>query len=433
LRLKDDEKKDKNVFKRIFEDNWEEFKKSNQKYDREQYNKVVEKMLKCGTELGGYAEYRCMECGQDFRRVAFSCKSMFCLSCAKVYTDNFICNVSRMLHPEMRYRHVVLTVPEQFRTYFYKDKFEGNLLKKLFKAGYECLKEVIRIKFRKELKIGIIVVLQTYGRAGNYVPHLHVIMTNGGFDERENKWEELTYLPYEILHKEWQKSLLEMMGREIKTVEMEKLIERMKIEYPKGFVASISKGEAPKNKSGLARYLAKYIASPPISVRRILEYTGKMVKYCYMDHKTKKIKEETVDVMIFIGRMVQHVLPKGFQRVKYYGIQATKSLKLWRDKIKKCVKKIKGKIKDVYEVIEKVNYRERYRRGCGRDPFICSCCGGKMELSIIWHPDYGVIYDEIERVKRGYYKKEEVGDSSGGGRCSVRRASKNVQLSMFEM
>lgn len=384
-------------------------------------------MLDCGTEMCGYAEYRCKSCGLDFKKVPFSCKSMFCLSCSKVYTDNFVSRVSEMMHPGMRYRHVILTIPEQLRIYFYRDRFEGNLLSKLFETGYKCLEKVISDKFRRRLKIGIIVVLQTYGRSGRYNPHLHAIVTNGGMDEEKKEWKELRYLPFDMLHKTWQEFLLEMMKNEIKTYEMGKLADEMCIRYPDGFVANISKGEAPKNGSGLAVYLAKYIAAPPISVRRIEDYDGETVTYWYKDHESKKVKKETVDVMTFVGRMVQHILPKGFQRVRYYGIQATKNLKIWREKIKDIVKKVKVKIKDVYEIVKKLNYRERYKKGCGKDPFICSCCGGEMELSIIWHPKYGVIYDELERAKRGYYEKRDRGGPS------VRRTSKVLQLSMFEM
>lgn len=421
-----DERNKKNVFKKIFEDNWKKFKELNPSYDRKQYNDVIEKMLDCGSELGGYAEYRCLDCGQDFRRVAFSCKSMFCLSCTKVYMDNFVSKVSEMLHPGMRYRHVILTVPEQLKRYFYKDRFEGKLLKKLFKIGYECLKKVTKSVFRKELKIGIIVVLQTYGRSGTYNPHLHVIMTNAGMNEKNEKWNELRFIPYEILHKQWQYHLLKMVKKEIGTHEIIELVDKLYIEYPKGFVANISRGEAPREKSGLAVYLAKYIASPPISVKRIFDYDGKKVTYCYREHRSGKIKKETVDVLTFIGRMVQHVLPKGFQRVRYYGMQATRTLKLWREQVKAGVKKLKKKIMDVYEIVEKLSYRERYTKGCGRDPFICRCCGGEMVLSVIWHPKYGVIFDELERVKKGYYEKRDRGRG-----YSVWPTSKDVQLSMF--
>ena len=76
-------------------------------------------MLECGSEMGVYTEYICMHCGQDRRKVCFTCKGSFCLSCAKVYVDEFVEQVSRILVPGVMYRHVVLTVPEQLRRYFY--------------------------------------------------------------------------------------------------------------------------------------------------------------------------------------------------------------------------------------------------------------------------------------------------------------------------
>ena len=90
----------------------------------------------------------------------------------------------------------------------------------------------------------------------------------------------------------------------------------------------------------MARYIAKYVASPPIAVRRIVEYTGSPVTYWYQDHKTQARKVETVDVLTFIGRMVQHIFPKGFQRVRYYGLQATKTFTKWCEKIREGMKRI---------------------------------------------------------------------------------------------
>lgn len=62
-----------------------------------------------------------------------------------------------------------------------------------------------------------------------------------------------------------------------------------------------------------------------------MEYDGKIVTYWYRDHKSKVKKVETVPVFIFIGRMVQHILVKGFKRGRYYGLQATKSFSKWCD------------------------------------------------------------------------------------------------------
>jgi len=428
------DKEDKNIFKKIIKENWESFKKEYPRYENPQYNDVIDKMLKCGTELGGYTEYRCLNCGIGERKIAFSCKCMFCLSCVKVHVDEMVSRVSKMLHPGMRYRHVVLTVPEQLRPVFYKDRFKGQLLDALIKVGHKCLEDLLSDAFRKKVKIGTIIVLQTYGRSGQYNPHIHIIMTNGGIDEEKMKWKELKYVKFDTLHMKWQYYLLEMIRENVKTDEMEKMIDKLYKEYPKGFVANIDKGKVPKSSIGLAKYLAKYVASPPISVRRIIEYTGEKVTYCYNDHVTKKKKTETVDVMTFMGRMVQHILPKGFQRTRYYGLQATKSLKKWRKIIKEIIGKIKGKIKDVYEIIESKSYRERFKEGSGKDPLKCPYCGVRMVLWRIWHPEYGVIYSEEENMKRGKYEEKtnrESGNGDRGGGYTVWSTTKNVQLSLF--
>ena len=100
--------------------------------------------------------------------------------------------------------------------------------------------------------------------------------------------------------------------RETSVAAIEKDLDRAWNNYPKGFVAYLQPGDVPPGGQGLARYLAKYVVSPPIAVRRIEQYDGPTVRYWYQDHKTEAIQHETLPVLRFIGRMVQHILPKGF-------------------------------------------------------------------------------------------------------------------------
>ncbi len=90
MKLSAAQKQDKEVFRQIFIDYWDPFKTFRPSYDNEQYEGPVQKMLGCGKESAGYSEYGCPHCGQDFRRIAFSCKGSFCLSCAKNYVDSFV-------------------------------------------------------------------------------------------------------------------------------------------------------------------------------------------------------------------------------------------------------------------------------------------------------------------------------------------------------
>ena len=89
------------------------------------------------------------------------------------------------------------------------------------------------------------------------------------------------------------------------------------------------------------------------------------------------MEKETVEVYTFIGRMIQHVFSKGFKRIRYYGVQATKSFEKIKETIKEAVAKVKGVVQDAVKIIGKKGYRERYRESTGTDPLVCPCCGSK--------------------------------------------------------
>jgi hypothetical protein len=114
--------RDWNVFKQVFVDHWQGFKQVRPRYATPYYESLVEKMLDCGNpDKMGYIEYRCLDCGQGKHLVSMSCKSSLCLRCAKVYVDDWVTQVSKMLHEGVIYRHIVLTVPDVLRTPFYQN------------------------------------------------------------------------------------------------------------------------------------------------------------------------------------------------------------------------------------------------------------------------------------------------------------------------
>ena len=112
---------DWNIFKQIFVEHWDGFTRVYPRYHTRYYDGLVDKMLRCGDpDKIGSIEYRCLHCGQGKHLVAMSCKSSLCLRCAKVYVDNWVSQVSQMLHEGVIYRHIVLTVPEILRKTFYQ-------------------------------------------------------------------------------------------------------------------------------------------------------------------------------------------------------------------------------------------------------------------------------------------------------------------------
>lgn len=130
--------RDWSVFKQIFADPWEAFQHAHPRYQTSSYDSLVTKMLACGNpEKMGSIAYRCQPCGQGKHLVAMRCQSSLCLRGAKVYVDNWVSQVSKVLHEGVISRHLILTVPAMFRTTFYHNA--GLLLSALMRCGVQCL------------------------------------------------------------------------------------------------------------------------------------------------------------------------------------------------------------------------------------------------------------------------------------------------------
>jgi hypothetical protein len=199
-------------------------------------------------------------------------------------------------------------MPTALRPIFYNNP---QLLGGLMKIAQKTMDEVMAKSKNRAVKLGYIVVLQTAGRDGTYNPHLHTLTTDGGLTSDGN-WVPLGYIDYNLLHQRWQVNLLSMITNSLPNDERAfKIGAQMWRRYPNGFVAH-RKSCLSGNMKSLTRYLT----------------------YWYRSHRAKGKKQKvTVSCETFIGRMVQHILPKGFHRIRYYGLQATCVLKKMRHKI----------------------------------------------------------------------------------------------------
>lgn len=415
---------DKDTFKQIFRDHWDAFMSACPRYNTPYYDSVIRKMLDCGDpKKMGFVQYRCLNCGET-RRIAFTCKSCFCLSCAKPYTDRWADFIGRRMIPGVTYRHIVLTMPDSLGIWFYRNP---DLLSPFMRAGHACLLDVFSTTAGAELDIGSIVVLQTAGRPANYNPHLHILVTGGGLDP-QGKWKNVSFIPFEMIHRKWQYHLLTMLRENVSDPAVNKDIDRAWKKYPKGFVAYVDKGKVPPGGQGLARYLAKYVVSPPISVRRIERYDGRSVSYWYRDHKTGKIEHATLPVLRFIGRMVQHVFPKGFHRIRYFGLHGNVRYAKMREKIAPLVPARRPPDPRGFRVLPRKPFQMLFFDTFGKDPLLCPRCGGAMDLELIEHPKYGVIKDYSKSLFTEYMDEPSTGKRPLPGRGPVDWTERMVQI-----
>ncbi|MGA7105534.1 MAG: transposase [Candidatus Deferrimicrobiaceae bacterium] len=378
---------DADTFKQIFRDHWDAFKARYPTFDMPDYKTAVQKMLDCGDpEKMGYVQYRCLFCGET-RRIAFTCKSCFCLSCAQPRMAQWSDFIGRRLLPGVTYRHFVLTTADFLRHWFYQD---SDLLSQLMRTGYACLEDIFQITAGKPLDIGCVMVLQTYGRSGEFNPHLHILVTAGGLTE-QGTWKAVTFIPYELMHKKWQYHLLRMLREHIDDPRVQQDIDRGWKNYPNGFVAYLQPGDVPPGGKGLAEYLAKYVVSPPISVRRLEDYDGHQVSYWYEDHKTQAIEHATLPVLRFIGRMVQHILPKGFQRIRHFGLHSHTRYQQVRERLATLRPASTPLDPRGYRVLPRPAFTQLFLATFGQAPLLCPRCGTPMDWELLYHPEYGIL------------------------------------------
>lgn len=398
-----------NSFLEILKDNWVEFKRKYPSYNTEYYDRVIMKVLSCGNAELGFMKYQCMCCGLDEKIIGFSCKTLFCLRCSRLAAADFVEEIQSKLHPGVVYRHLIMTAPEQLWPAFYSNRFDPEIYNLYFLAAWACIQDVMRTVRRKlKLKCGCLMVLHTVGRMGDYKPHLHILLMDGAIDEETGKWVKFGKFPYEIMRKKWQYHLLKMIKEFLPTPDMKKLVDFLWQEYPNGFVFNILDGNVPQKMRKLTNYIAKYLFRPSISLRRIKRYDKqkRTVTYEYASHETKKMETEKCDVLTFLGRMVQQILPSGFQRVRYYGLQATASFKKSEPKIAEAMKNIdlneedtKNKNAFVVEPEAKKSFSDKVFALTGQNPLKCKNCGRQMELVQIWIKGKGYVFDLLEYLE----------------------------------
>ena len=378
---------------------------------RQQVFKVVTKMLECGDPEKGFAEYICGHCLESIK-VAFTCKSKFCVSCSKIYIDNWVNRVIKIIFP-VRHRHVIFTVPEELRPIFYTNR---ELLKDLSDCAAEVVLETIKERNKSlEIMAGVISVIHTFGRASNFNPHVHMLVTEGGLD-RYKIWREVGYIPYEYLRKRWQYTLLNHLKSKLKmTREYRRLFGKLYKEKDDGFV--ILADRKVMNPKRAAKYIGRYLARPAIAEYRIIRYENDQVTYWYEDLETKKRETVTVSVRKFMVQLISHIPPKSFRMVRYYGLYAHKRrkkvhqiLEVWELAKKRAKQMALDFVKSTKEAKASIKktWRERIKESFGRDPLNCNKCKKEMFLWRIWHPDYGEIYSLCSDLKKLPLEKNEL-------------------------
>lgn len=298
----------------IFYDNhnWDVYEFKHRGELREVEVKEVRKMLECGKK--GFKVFRCPRCGSE-KTIYYGCDSRICTHCGRIFTNRWADQIARETF-DVKHRHVVLTIQDELRPFFKADR---KLLKVLMDCAILAIAQVMEWTLGKEVTPGVIAVLHTYGRDMKWNPHVHALVTEGGF-KQNGEWVDVNVFPYKMLRRAWQYHLLTNLKKHIDdTHENRLLINRLFQEYPEGFYVRAK--DTINNRREMVKYIGRYIRHPAIAESRIEGYDGERVTFWYLDDDGVK-HHVTMGVEEFITAVIRHIPDRQFKTVRHYGIYA---------------------------------------------------------------------------------------------------------------
>ena len=213
---------------------------------------------------------------------------------------------------------VTFTVPEQLRRVIRSHQ------KIAYKALFDTSSATLKTLSADEKYIGgdlpgFFGVLHTWGRQLEYHPHIHYIIPGGSFDKKCGFWRSSRidfYLPI------W--ALSEMFREKFKSV----MIKTGLFDQINPIVWKIDWNvncQAVGSSQGSLKYLAPYVFKVAISNNRIIKVENRRVCFRYKKQKSSRWRTMSLEVMEFIRRYLQHVLPTGFMKIRYYGFMGSGS------------------------------------------------------------------------------------------------------------
>ncbi len=281
------------------------------KYDQQllaSHRRAMTDIEQCRTEaLGGHLCY-CDHCA-EVHYCYHSCQNRHCPQCQHQAGQQWLARQQALLLPAP-YFLVTFTLPEELsRLARSHQKLMYDLL---FRVSAAALQELARDERFVGAEIGMVGVLQTWARDLSYHPHVHYLVPGGGVTETEH-WQRAKNSF--LVHVKPLSKLFR--GKFRAALAKTELSQQVPVAvWQQAWVVHcqpVGSGEAA------LKYLAPYIFRVAISNNRIVQAENEQVTFRYYDNKGKR-RYCTLPVQEFMRRFLQHVLPKGFKKVRYYGL-----------------------------------------------------------------------------------------------------------------
>ena len=367
-----------NVLQDIFKDHYEEMLYI--LHPRKSVIENVDRMINCGDPSFGGAMYGCAKCG-TFKFIPFRCHSRFCPTCGTKYSIDRTTSMSFKII-NTQHRHCVFTIDSELRHFFLENR-------KLLGLLFDAVQSVIFRAFYKDNKSecftpGFILVLHTFGRDLKWNPHIHCLVSEGGIGN-SGLWRSKTHFNYTFLRNAFRTALLDLMEKEIGT-SFKSVKNRCYKEHKHGFYVYAKPNKC--NPKIVTKYIGRYLGRPVIATSRIDRYDGETVTFHYNRHEDNRLITESVPVMEFIQRLIQHIPEKHFKMIRYGGLYARH-----RSIDKKLHLAISKEKRHTFRCFNR--WRTAILSSFGYDPLICPHCKQQMVILEIYHNHRRVPLEEL--------------------------------------
>ena len=328
-----------------------------------EHRKAMDAIIECRTEEAGIALYECEQCGHP-HFVYRSCGNRHCPTCQHRKTRDWL---QSQINRQLPGHHFMLTftVPESLRRFI--RAHQRLAYAALFKASAEAIKKLAADDKHIGGDLpGFFGVLHTWGRTLEYHPHIHYIAAGGALSSKDRAWHPSRvdfYLPVRALSKIFRAKFRDAM--KAAGIEGEIPVDVWETEWN---VNCQAVGESAAS----LKYLAPYVFKVAIANSRILKVENRTVTFRYQKPKSSRWRTMALDVLEFIRRFLQHVLPTGFMKVRYFGF-INPNCKVGLDTISALIELSYGF--NLPEV--EADVLEPWQ------PIMCPHCGGALKLRMI--------------------------------------------------
>ncbi len=298
------------------------------------YLKVLNAITHCRTAaLGGHRD-RCAGCG--YETISYnSCRNRHCPKCQVNSREKWLRNRRQELLP-VGYFHIVFSVPHSLIPLLWQNK--KRLFSLMFQAAGSALLETAADPKYLGAEIGFLCILHTWGQTLQRHPHIHCVVPAGGLSPDHTRWissHPRFLLPVKVLSSVFRGKFVEGLKQTYGAGKLRFLGDCAELNTPEAFTALLEKVSSQDwvvyskppfgGAEHVLQYLARYTHRVAISNHRILSVDEDHVTFRWKDYAHDN-QQRTMSLSLeeFLHRFLQHVLPKGLPRIRYYGWLATR-------------------------------------------------------------------------------------------------------------